>query len=396
MPLPAGLNSGDSRKYDEAALWQNAINPRLTPFTETMQYQLLDRFAVLGQVVNIVLETPSFDDAQPAYDLLAKAENAPMTWNEKRALIGKDPLPDYLPDGSPLGVRITMSTKIAQVALGPGEDGEFDIVEAQPQVTVSERETKLLTEGEAKATIRAPFTAVRERLQDTKTPQITATVQKYLSDQRDELVERLRARAGHLLRKPTDSSWFGAFWDDRLRSALIPALEPVAEAVSSEAQAQLGKPAKADTFLERVLQFVTGRVGERITGINATSRDAVLAEVRSVISEATEQGLSPAATADILTARVRALPAWNDARAELIARTELMNAYNDAALHSYREFEVKRVEALDGDVDAECAARNGQIYPIDEAFGISDHPNGTLDWVPVKALAQPRMREAAL
>jgi HK97 family phage portal protein len=397
VPLPAGLNSGDSRKWEEAALWQNAIEPRVKTFTETLQFQLLDRWQKLGQAYNIVIETPAFDDATPAWDLLEKSKAAPVTWNEQRALVGLDPLPDLLPDGSPLGVRITMPENVVQAAYGPNNAGKFEarVEEPEPPTVTTPERALLEPTNPEKATIRAPFTHVRERLEATQTADIRASVAKYLQSQRDELVERLRARVSHLLRKPTDSSWFGSFWDDRLRQALLPVVAPVAEAVSSEAQVQLGKPQKADTFLERVLQFVTGRVGERITGINATSRDAVLGAVREEIAAAVEQGLSPAATADLLTARIRELPVWNDARAELIARTELMNAYNDAALHSYREFEVKTVEALDGDKDADCAARNGQRYPIDEAFGISDHPNGTLDWVPVKA-SLPQMREAAL
>ena len=67
-----------------------------------------------------------------------------------------------------------------------------------------------------------------------------------------------------------------------------------------------------------------------------------------------------------------------------------MFAYNEAALSSYREFGVGQVIALDGDQDAECAARNGQTFSVDDAFSIADHPNGTLDWAPVvKAVIEP-------
>jgi hypothetical protein len=41
------------------------------------------------------------------------------------------------------------------------------------------------------------------------------------------------------------------------------------------------------------------------------------------------------------------------------------------------------VTAIDGDEDDECASRDGQTYDLAEALDISDHPNGTLDWVPV-------------
>jgi hypothetical protein len=76
-------------------------------------------------------------------------------------------------------------------------------------------------------------------------------------------------------------------------------------------------------------------------------------------------------------------PAWDTLRAETIARTETMLAYNEAALRGYGEFQVKQVTAIDGDEDDQCAARDGRTYALDEALAISDHPNGTLDWVPV-------------
>jgi hypothetical protein len=99
-----------------------------------------------------------------------------------------------------------------------------------------------------------------------------------------------------------------------------------------------------------------------------------------------ELGESPAD----LGLRIRSSAAFDDYRSELISRTETAQVYNDAALRSFGELEVTEVEAIDGDEDAECAARNGKRYPLDEAMGITDHPNGTLDWVPVvKAVIPP-------
>jgi hypothetical protein len=67
----------------------------------------------------------------------------------------------------------------------------------------------------------------------------------------------------------------------------------------------------------------------------------------------------------------------------MIARTESMFAYNDAALGSYQQYGVTEVQAIDGDEDDECASRDGKTYPVLDAYDIQDHPNGTLDWVPV-------------
>jgi hypothetical protein len=382
VPLPAGLNSGDSRKWEEASLWQNAIEPRTKSFAETLQFHLLDRFKELGVQLDLVLDLPTFDDQQPAWELLAKAKEAPVTWNEQRAIVGLDPLPDYDGQGRPLGVRITMPQTIIEVAQAPDESGGFSTVEPEPVIEVLPPDPVLLEEG--KATIRAPFADVRERLEKTRTPEIAKTVAAFLDQQRAEITERLRGRISHLLRKPTDTSWWSQkHWDAALGEVLTPALAPVAEQIGDEARSILGKPQKADAFMDLVLQFVTGRVGERITGMNETTRQGVLVAVREAVEEAVNDGLSPAAAADLLADRVSGLTVWNDARAELIARTELMNAYNDAALRSYQEYDVTRVQALDGDTDADCAARNGREYSVDDAYGIADHPNGTLDWIPV-------------
>ena len=75
--------------------------------------------------------------------------------------------------------------------------------------------------------------------------------------------------------------------------------------------------------------------------------------------------------------------AFDEYRAEVIARTELMDAYNGAALGTYTDAGLSQVEAIDGDGDEECAARDGEVFDIEKADAIEDHPNGTLDWVPV-------------
>ena len=80
---------------------------------------------------------------------------------------------------------------------------------------------------------------------------------------------------------------------------------------------------------------------------------------------------------------VRSWSGFDQYRAERIARTELMFAYNAAALDSYGSMGVTQVQAIDGDDDEECAERNGQVFSLADAEAIEDHPNGTLDWAPV-------------
>lgn len=72
-------------------------------------------------------------------------------------------------------------------------------------------------------------------------------------------------------------------------------------------------------------------------------------------------------------------------RAEMIARTEMMQAQNRAALDRYRNSSVViGVTAYDGDGDPICIARNGKHFTLDEAqreLGIT-HPNCVLCFGP--------------
>ena len=123
--------------------------------------------------------------------------------------------------------------------------------------------------------------------------------------------------------------------------------------------------------LERALRRLPIRVRE----IEGTTREGI----RAIVAQAIEEGLSPREAGE----RVRAWSGWDEYRAEMIARTELMHAYNAAALDTYGEFGVSQVVADDGDKDEQCAARHGNVYSVDDASAIADHPNGTLDWLPV-------------
>lgn len=378
IPLPAGLNSGESRKYDEASLWQNAIDPRAKSFAETLQFQLIDRTQKAGLELNIVLELPQFDDATPAWDLIGKSENAPVTWNEQRALIGLDPLPDYDPTGAPLGLRITMPQTIVTVAAAADAHGNFG------EITVTPPDRPLI-DAPVKA---APLGKLRDRLEQSRTPKIAEAVGTFLEAQRSEIIGHLRAKIGHLLRKPTDTSWWSRHWDDALAKVMAPHLEAITVDVAAEVGSTLGKPHKS--FISDTEEFVQTRSGERITGINATTREAILVELRLALEEAVEAGMGPGAAADLVGERVKGLAVWNEARRDLISRTELMLAYNDAALKSYEHHEVRYVEALDGDKDDECASRNGREYLIEDAYSIADHPNGTLDWAPIVGRREER------
>lgn len=115
-----GLNGGESRKYDEAALWQGAVQMRLDEIAEVITAGVIERFReAIGWVPCFVWDTPSFDDEAPKYTMAQAAQGLPLRNSERRAIVGLDPFGDPVLDNA---VWMPMST--TELALAPDEDGK--------------------------------------------------------------------------------------------------------------------------------------------------------------------------------------------------------------------------------------------------------------------------------
>lgn len=379
----SGLNSGETRKHEYQALMQGPVHNRVNMIRTTVQMKLLDRWNAAGLSPQLVIEEPSFDDKAAPYELAAKAKDQPLTVNERRDLVGLDPLPEYGPDGEPLGLAIVLPFNLSTFGQG-AEEGAADtnpFPKSKPIVATPIPPPQLgpgvsLPPGPA-ATMKASpargFVSLRSTIDSKIVPSVQRTLQSVLAAQKASVVAKVRARGAALAKKPD-------VWDEpgenaRLTKALRPHIAGIADLVTGRAKSLFA--AKADPFTDAVEDELLTRTGARITGINDTTRQAVIAAIRD--------GFAASLTVNEIADRIEALPAFDEARAELVARTESGYAYNYAALSSYREYGVERVEAIDGDEDEVCAARNGQTFTVDEAAEIEDHPNGTLDWAPVAA-----------
>lgn len=117
----AGLNSGDVRKYDEAALWQGPVHDRLSEFGEQVQ-SILDCWkADIGWAPKLVIDEPEFDDDSPRYDKVQKAQFIALTNDERRDLIGFEPLDEKVlgPTGNPIGTEVWMPLTLMPVGKPP-------------------------------------------------------------------------------------------------------------------------------------------------------------------------------------------------------------------------------------------------------------------------------------
>jgi SPP1 gp7 family putative phage head morphogenesis protein len=405
----AGLNGGDVRKYDEAALWQNAVYPRLVELAEPVQ-GIMDLFVpLLGWAPTFILDAPTFDDDGPSYEMALKARDLPLRNSERRAIVNLEPFGEDVMGslGGPLDDEIWVPVNITPLA--SSTPGAMMMAPPAPAGPTPDEPTPPEDEGDAGATggaddadsdigamgmkargLRATTTALRASVERRITPVLRRSVADVLADQRAEVVRRATAQYEHLTKKPDDDgSWWNASkWDKALARALTPGLLGVADTVrghvleardhkaatyadlTSKYAHTAGAPASTRA-IEHLLRVGAGRV----TRINETTR----AGLRALIAEAVKNGLGPGKLGDV----IERWAGWNEYRAERIATTELQFAYNAAALDAYRESGIEQVEAIDGDEDDECAARNGEVMSVEEAEAIDDHPNGTLDWMPV-------------
>jgi hypothetical protein len=395
-----GLNSGDSRKYDEAALWQGSVDDRLTEMAEVIQ-SICDLWEPLvGFAPKFVWDKPEFDDELPNFEKLAKAAGTPLRNSERRRIIGLDPFGDPLLDNA-----IWMPANVVALAMGtdpetgkipegdmPGEKKPEPVPDPMDETQDEEEQAlKDLANSPQPRGLRAvkgSLSDLRKEWDSRVTPKLKSAVASYLHEQRDDIAERVRRNWDAIVRhKGTDESmWMPdpKTWDERLSGVLRPALQGMAAAVEADISASLGRAAKATTQARAhalgdadsgAVEHVLERGAGRVTNVSEWTR----MNLRRLIADAVEQGLSPKEAGDV----VESWSGFDEYRAERIARTEMMFAYNASSLATYSEYGVRSVEAIDGDDDEECAARNGQVYSIMEAQSIEDHPNGTLDWVPV-------------
>lgn len=399
-----GLNSGDSRKYDEAALWQGSVDDRLTEMAEVIQ-SICDMWEpVIGFAPKFVWDKPEFDDDLPNFEKLEKASGTPLRNSERRRIIGLDPFGDPLLDNA-----IWMPVNVVAMAMGTDPDTgkvpEGDMPGVR-QITHGENnsteygdtamDTPPAPKEEAAPRQASPRTrAVKGSLSDLReewnqrvTPKLKDALAAYLAEQKADIADRIRRNWDAIVRHQgkDESMWMPdpRKWDERLTDVLRPALQGMAAAVEADISAALGGAGKADTQARAyalgdadsgAVAHVLERGAGRVTNVTDWTRK----ELRRLISDAIEQGLSPKDAGDV----VESWTGFDEYRAERIARTEMMFAYNASSLATYGEYGVRFVQAIDGDKDEQCAERDGKVFSILDAEGIMDHPNGTLDWLPV-------------
>jgi HK97 family phage portal protein len=118
------------------------------------------------------------------------------------------------------------------------------------------------------------------------------------------------------------------------------------------------------------------RAGSNIVGIIEHTRERVAAAL--IEGQAAGEGIPE------LARRLRDLPAFGQARAVVVARTELANATTLSAVSSYiASGVVVGCRIHDGDFDAACAAMDGRAFALDQLPPTLGHPQCTRAFAPI-------------
>lgn len=368
---PAGLNSGESRRWDERDYQLHTVHPRVSVMVETIQQGLVDRVAErLGIDLGYIVEEPTFDDApdwKTKVDALAVLEGLGFDPVDAMRVMGLEEIaylgrPEPPPQLAPFA-GVNPPQPAAPVAEAPPVEGA----------------------SAAKAAALPGLGPISRRAK--------RRVASFLRGQRDRTAMNVTRVFGPLdakARKALPDDW----WDEEAEDEGLGAVIGVAlrEAAIRGVTTAAGRAnRRLDDVDLNIDTFLATRGLERAKEINAVTHAALVDALR----EGTRRGYSAAQLVDgvaaeafpgILSLRLaNGAPAFSDARAEAIGRTETAIAYRDAGIAAYTALGYEYVQAIDGDEDEMCRERDGQVFTLEEADAEdeAEHPNGTLDWLPV-------------
>jgi hypothetical protein len=359
-----------------------------------VQVGLLSRYeAVMGRTFDFELAIPNLDDAPTLMEKAAAFKGLVSIGHDPKEALDAVGLAHIKWMGLPQLLDPAKQAEAAEAAQTAMEgDGSRTVVrDNTPRDNTNTQQTIV---GKAGSPLDHHIWSSKSRETITKTG--TPVIRDFLTEQRDRVVSDIRreyAKVKSTDRKTwgmkADPEWFDVAAEDAALQQTLRTLYLEAGRSSLQVVADSLNRVVPNRAVDRVLTDLLEYGGERIRDMNAKTLQAITIE----LAEGTRRGYTVSQLIDgvpgegfkgVLNVGMdNGVGVWGDARAETIARTETALSYNRAALDGYKEFRVTRVLAYDGDTDADCAARNGREFDIDDAFSIADHPNGTLDWSPV-------------
>src|SRR5262245_12259439 len=362
--LGAGLDRSTFNNYAEAreAAYESNVIPTQRLFAAELQAQLLP---VVGDPATEVVDFDLSDVRvlQPDQDALVRRLDAAvqggwMTVNEAREEIGRDPLPD----GDVLYVKTTnVPTSPDALVLETPPTEAPPLVEPTPLRALPPPAKRRAAAKARRPSYAAGVARLRHRLE----PLCARDVAAYLGAQRDLYAARLERKEVSRLPDAEEMALQAVLgkWYARMLAGVQHLTED-----ALDLSFDLDDPTTRAYLAE---------AGANVQGITEGTRAAVVSALQE--GQAAGEGVSQ------LAARIQDLPAFAQARATVIARTEMAYAANYASVDSFRASGVvSHVDVLDGDQDEPCASANGSRWTLEQARDNPiSHPNCARAFAPV-------------
>ena len=381
VPMPGGLNSAETKKEDRRDYWLNTIHPRAEFLEEVIQNGLVTRYeGAMGSPLDFDFEEPNLDDAPTIIEKIGALRGLIALGFDPKESIDAVELDHIAWNGLPPSLDPN-----AEPVPTPAPDPNAGMI-------VTANDTNRRDMAQTVQTVVGKARITRDEIMGREFTGLQGAIENFLREQRLRVMAQIeaampRTKAERAKALPPDW-WNGETEDAAFLDALRVAYRSIGHGALQVVADNTSRiiPNKA---VDRVLTDILARAGLRIHDINETTRKTIaetlqigtrrgysIPQLVNGVPEESFGGVQGALLAN-------GVNVWDPYRAEVIARTETTYAYNTAALSGYKQVDVRMVQAIDGDQDEQCAGRNGREFTVDEAMDIQDHPNGTLDWVPL-------------
>lgn len=363
------LASVDDVKFDNAdASWKiflrETIKPLLTDLTTKLDLTLFGD----SQELDLSFVDPTPEDTKAIIEKVkAGHEVNALTINEKREMLGFDPLPD----GDIILVPFSSTTL----------DSVINPPEPEPQEDPLENKAIKGPHPLHDPYIRQKYGELYIKKADRREQQFLRLVKRYFQGQEQRLTEKLK-----VTRTFRKKGLMDELFDSNLEIKLgveefLPFLADVLRESGSDAMKLVGStpifvlPDHVASWMEKRAQFF-------VKSINETTFD----KLKSEFSQSLETGEGR----DQLVKRIQETYGnINKSRAETIARTEIQSASQKGAFEGYKQAGLRTkiwVATLDHRTRHAHSAADGQEVPLDMPFTVGGEalmypgdPNGSAD-----------------
>ena len=404
-----GLQRSTYSNYREArmAFHSETLEPMVARILDHLNFYITDREYGGPEYITVdwsAMRASLDDRTSETTRVTALFGNGVITLNEARSALGFEAIQDgdvrriqasVFEVGE--GGDVPVAVGAASIAEGASIEGTKTGPALTPPVTVDTSDIKAPRVARRAGILRRQLLEDREELTDELTPKI----QRYfrgLRNRVDGILGRYMSRdITEIKALPFDED---ALIPDGEFNQLSPVLRAAILDISKKTFDAINGNGLAGTleWSEKLplIQSLGTSAPQRAQLIHRTTSGAIKKAVRVALREGySVEQLAKGVPADGFPG-LRSILTETEKRARLIARTEVMRTQNQTSVGFYKAqgFNWVRADDVDGDENDTyidpgdpngftCAERHNQIYSVEDAARIDDHPNGTLNWQPM-------------